>query len=76
MSSVSVIASLATLSVALPTIAWTGGGWYQTEATASDYRIVSGPFASKDLCIAQMRPDTADTDYRCYDMPVRPRWEK
>lgn len=76
MTSPYMLAVLAALLTAQPTVAWSGPGWYQTEATASDYRIVSGPFASKELCVAQMRPDTDEADFRCYDMEVRPRWEE
>lgn len=71
-----IVAVFVALTAAPPTIAWTSAGWYQTEATASDYRIVSGPFASKALCVASMRQDTDTADYRCYDMSVRPRWEQ
>jgi hypothetical protein len=71
-----VFAVLGALAAPQPTVAWRGSGWYQTEATASDYRIVSGPFASKALCVADMPPDTDIADFRCYDMTVKPRWEK
>lgn len=70
------LAILAPLLAGPPTVAWSTAGWYQTEATADDYRIVSGPFASKALCLAGMHADTETADYRCYDMAVRPRWEK
>ncbi len=76
MTSLQALALAAALAAAQPTLPWSGAGWYQTEATASDYRIVSGPFKSKDLCIANMHADTSEADYRCYDMAVRPRWEK
>lgn len=76
MTSPLMLAVFAALVAAPPTVPWSGGGWYQTEATASDYRIVSGPFASKLLCIENMHRDTDTADYRCYDMAVRPRWEK
>lgn len=76
MTPLHILAALAPLLAAQPTIAWSTAGWYQTEATADDYRIVSGPFASKTLCLAGMRTDTDEADYRCYDMAVRPRWEK
>jgi hypothetical protein len=71
-----IFAAASTLLATPPTIAWSGAGWYQTESTASDYRIVSGPFASKALCLAGMHPDTSAADYRCYDIAVRPSWEK
>jgi hypothetical protein len=70
------LAMAAVLSAVQPTVMWSGAGWYQTEATANDYRIVSGPFATKELCVSDMHADTDDADYRCYDMTVRPRWEK
>jgi hypothetical protein len=71
-----VIATMFAALTSQPTIAWSGAGWYQTEATASDYRIISGPFASKALCLVEMRSDTETEDYRCYDMEVRPRWKE
>lgn len=61
-----ILAGLLASAPAAADVSWSGPGWYvEGSATGLDLALISGPYSSKDDCIAAQPADDNEYMYNC-----------